>query len=222
MEIKQKFVPDGLKNNPNKDMSEIKVITIHNTGNYAAGATAKMHADYQYTGSGGREASWHYTVDADEVWQSFDDKRMCWHAGDGKGQGNASSIGIEICVHDKAGFPKACENAAKLTAQLLHKHGLTIEQVVQHYDWSGKDCPAELRNGRWGVPWEYFIEVVRTAHRYMALIPQPAPVSHEPSAWAKASWDKAVARKIFDGTNPTSPPTREQLAVVLDRLGLLG
>jgi len=212
LEIKQKLVPDGMKNNPNKDMSEIKFITIHNTGNYTAGATAKMHADYQYTGSGGREASWHYTVDADEVWQSFDDKRMCWHAGDGKGPGNMSSIGIEICVHDKAGFPKACENAAKLTAQLLCKHGLTV--VKQHYDWSGKDCPNELRSGRWGVPWDYFLEMVKACYQYTLIQP---PADTAPSSWAAEAARWCVENGITDGTRPKDTPTREELWVMLYR-----
>lgn len=41
------------------------------------------------------------------------------------------------------------------------------------------------------------------------------------SDWAKASWNKAVAKKIFDGTDPQGNVTREMLAVVLDRCGLL-
>lgn len=43
----------------------------------------------------------------------------------------------------------------------------------------------------------------------------------KPSTWAAASWEKAVAKKILDGSSPTGALTREQLAVVLDRLGLL-
>ena len=43
----------------------------------------------------------------------------------------------------------------------------------------------------------------------------------KPSAWAEESWKKAVEKKILDGESPQSPLTREQLAVVLDRLGLL-
>ncbi len=43
-----------------------------------------------------------------------------------------------------------------------------------------------------------------------------------PSPWAKQSWDRAAALKILDGTSPKGALTREQLAVVLDRLGLLG
>ena len=43
----------------------------------------------------------------------------------------------------------------------------------------------------------------------------------QPSSWAKEAWEKAVALGIFDGTNPQGPLTREQAAVILDRLGLL-
>lgn len=43
------------------------------------------------------------------------------------------------------------------------------------------------------------------------------------SSWSvrDGSWKKAVAKGIFDGTMPQAPATREQLAAVLDRMGLL-
>jgi hypothetical protein len=41
------------------------------------------------------------------------------------------------------------------------------------------------------------------------------------SEWANDSWQKAVATKLLDGTMPRSPLTREQLAVVLNRLDLI-
>lgn len=41
------------------------------------------------------------------------------------------------------------------------------------------------------------------------------------SDWAKESWNKAVSKGILDGTEPQGAVTREMLAVVLDRLGLL-
>ena len=43
----------------------------------------------------------------------------------------------------------------------------------------------------------------------------------QPSPWAKEAWELAVKLGIFDGTNPQGPLTREQAAVILDRLGLL-
>ena len=39
--------------------------------------------------------------------------------------------------------------------------------------------------------------------------------------WAQEAWDKAVASGIFDGTRPRDPLTRQEAAVVFDRMGLL-
>ncbi len=44
---------------------------------------------------------------------------------------------------------------------------------------------------------------------------------NEPSDWAKESWDLCVEKGIFDGTNPKGNLTREQAAVVFDRMGLV-
>lgn len=44
-----------------------------------------------------------------------------------------------------------------------------------------------------------------------------APVS----AWAKSAWDKACKAGIFDGTAPQGLITREQVAIVLDKAGLI-
>ena len=41
------------------------------------------------------------------------------------------------------------------------------------------------------------------------------------STWASPQWEKAVRAGVFDGTRPGGSMTREQEAVVLDRLGLL-
>lgn len=159
--LHQRLVSATAGNHPNRTMKSIEYITIHNTGNHAATAGAKSHAFYQSAGSGGSKASWHYTVDSKEVWQSFLDHQECWHAGDGAGAGNRSSIGIEICVNDMGGFRAACDNAAHLTASLLKKHGLSVDRVVQHHHWSGKNCPKELRSGAWGVNWGAFVANVK-------------------------------------------------------------
>ena len=41
------------------------------------------------------------------------------------------------------------------------------------------------------------------------------------SDWAKAAWEKAGQSGVLDGTAPGSPLTREQAALMLERLGLL-
>ena len=40
------------------------------------------------------------------------------------------------------------------------------------------------------------------------------------SSWAKASWDKAVAKGITDGTAPRATASREAVITMLDRIGL--
>ena len=114
IKIHQNLVAHGLPNHPGRNMTSISYLTIHTTGNRNASATAEAHARLQARGNGGRTASWHYTVDENEIWQSFDDKQMCWHTG--TQIGNENSIGIEICVNSRSGFKKASENAAWLSS----------------------------------------------------------------------------------------------------------
>ena len=47
------------------------------------------------------------------------------------------------------------------------------------------------------------------------------PAKATPGTWAQESWDKAVSKGILDGTNPQGAVTREMLAVILDRIGLI-
>jgi len=203
LEIKQKLVPPGLKNNPNRPLKAVNYVTIHTTGNNAASANAKMHADYQFNGSGGREASWHYTVDKGEIWQSFLDAQSCWHAGNVTG--NAESIGIEICVNDRAGFPAACKLAAELTAALLKKHGLGLDRVKQHFDWSGKNCPLEIRAGNWGVTWagflasvnEFLTDPARPPEEITADALVAAGVSNDKKYWLDVLTGRVAANPAF-------------------------
>ncbi|NCB64171.1 MAG: N-acetylmuramoyl-L-alanine amidase [Clostridia bacterium] len=45
--------------------------------------------------------------------------------------------------------------------------------------------------------------------------------SKHADTWAQEAWDKAKAQGVFDGTMPQAPLTREQGALILERLGLL-
>ena len=69
-------------------------------------------------------------VDDHSAYQSFEDDIQCWHAGDGQGTGNLKSIAIEICVNKDGNFTQACENAASLTADLMDKYNIPMENVV--------------------------------------------------------------------------------------------
>jgi len=191
MKIYQKLVPSGLGNHPNRLLTAINYITIHTTGNRNPSTTAAAHARLQARGNDGRQASWHYTVDENEIWQSFKDKQQCWHTG--TSVGNKTSIGIEICVNSQKGFLKACEKAAWLTAHLLKKHHLNIKNILQHYDWSGKNCPSELRSSVWGVSWGDFLKMVK-----LNLGEENSVLSTMRKADIK--FDHKHWRSVFDGT----------------------
>lgn len=161
---------------------------------------------------GCNQSSWHYTVDSKEIWQSFEDNSQCWHAGDGVGLGNSSSIAIEICVNDKASFKQACQNASWLVSELLKKHNLGIDRVVQHNKWSGKNCPPELQSGAWEITWDEFIGMVKQKLNLSDIL-----AKGEASEWASEAWTWATKIGLTDGTKPKENCTREQLVTILHR-----
>src|SRR5699024_9619372 len=87
-----------------------------------------------------------YTVDDKEAWQTLEDNQQGWHAGDGSGSGNTESIGVEICENSDGDFQKAVSNAQGLIKDLMDKHNISIDNVVTHKNWSGKNCPHLLLN----------------------------------------------------------------------------
>lgn len=158
-----------LTNNPNRLMSSPPAfVTIHNTDNTSVGADADSHHSYLANDGWGRKVSWHYTVDEKQALQHFRDQRVLWHTGTTKG--NESSVGIELAMDaDKAGqaimgegnYRATVDNGAKLTAFLLDEYDLNPGDVRQHYDWSKKNCPSQLRRARYGITWDDFMGMVR-------------------------------------------------------------
>ena len=144
----------------------IKYIVWHYTaGSSSAPGRAKgMKSSWEKT----QRASADFGVDDRDICQFNPDLKNynCWHCGDklnpysggGKYHGkatNRNSIGIEICSNLKKGYDaskvghegwyyteEALNNAVKLTKILMKKFNIPIENVIRHYDVSGKSCPA--------------------------------------------------------------------------------
>lgn len=128
---------------------KIKYIVIHDTGNKSLGANADAH--YRYFNSGYVGQSAHYFVDQNEVIQIIEDNDTAWHVGDGKGKygiTNNNSIGIEICVND-GDYTREVQLTIELTAYLMKKHNINMDNVVRHYDASKKNCPAFMSKNNW-------------------------------------------------------------------------
>lgn len=159
--IIEEFIPVGRKNRPGYAMAP-KYITIHNTGSLGAGSDAKAHSGYIRSDSAANApVSWHYTVDDKVVYQHLPTSENGWHSGDGSGDGNRKSIGVEICQHSDGDGVKIEENAQKLVAWLVENVDSLLpfpECMKQHFDWSGKNCPSVIRARPNG--WALFIEGV--------------------------------------------------------------
>ena len=78
--------------------------------------------------------------------------------------GNLNSIGVESCVNKGSDVYYTWQKLAKLVAKLMDDNNFTIEQVVQHHYFSGKDCPWTKRNS--GL-WEYFKTVILAEYQML-------------------------------------------------------
>lgn len=122
-------------------------ITVHNTANDASAGN-----EIKYMITNNNQVSYHVAVDDKEVIQAIPFNRNAWHCGDGQGNGNRKSIGIEICYSKSGGarYAAAEENTVQYIAKLLKEFGWGIERVKKHQDWNGKYCPHRiLSESRW-------------------------------------------------------------------------
>jgi N-acetylmuramoyl-L-alanine amidase CwlA len=171
LKVVQDFIPAGNSNRPGKKLAATS-ITIHNTDNDDPGANAAAHAKYQKGADARkRKVSWHFTVDDAGIYQSLPINEVGWHAASSKG--NATSIGIEICMNAGLDAPAAYKRAALLTAVLAFQNGIKVSsQILQHHDWSGKNCPRVLRATANG--WKDFLEQIKQFRNSLTDVPAPA------------------------------------------------
>ena len=149
MNIQKKITPYNFTANSNKLNY---YIVIHYVG---AVSTAKNNVDYYAREK--LQASAHYFVDENSIWQSVEDYNNAWHCGGGlQGSGghsfyqkckNSNSIGIEMCVKKTAGGEwyfenETIENTVELVKYLMKKYNIPVDRVIRHYDVTGKICPA--------------------------------------------------------------------------------
>ncbi len=127
--------------------SSIKYIVIHFTANN--GDTAEGNCNY-FQGTN-RNASAHYFVDENKIYQSVKDSDTAWHCGAKKYYHsycrNNNSIGVELCsrIDNKGKYyfkSETVNNAVNLVKHLMKKYNITIDRIVRHYDVTHKICPA--------------------------------------------------------------------------------
>lgn len=151
--------PCNFTNFSNKDSRNVEYVVFHYTGNSKDSAWANVN----YFMGANRDASAHYFVDDENIYQSVDVNDVAWHCGAytyyHASCRNSNSIGIEMCCtagNYKVG-PAALENAAQLGAALCKYLGITDvdKYIVRHYDVSHKKCPAQMA-GASNAEWDAF------------------------------------------------------------------
>lgn len=126
--------------------SRIKYIVVHYTANNGDTAWGNTKYFQEYRG-----ASAHYFVDENSVWRSVEDNNIAWHCGTSGAYRhpycrNSNSIGVELCSRkDSKGVyyikDETVATTIELVKELMQKYNISIENVIRHYDVTGKICP---------------------------------------------------------------------------------
>lgn len=141
-------------------------IVIHYTAN--PGSTAKQNRDY-FEGlkdSGETFASAQFVIGlSGEIIQCVPCNEMAYCSN----ELNEMCISIEMCHPDETGNFKdeTYNNCVYLVAQLMNYYGLDMDQLIRHYDVTGKNCPKYFveHDDRWEV-FKGFVEEYRERYRH--------------------------------------------------------
>lgn len=125
---------------PQISMEQVNYIAIHYTAN--PGSTAVSNRNYfeNLATTQDNKVSSHFVIGLEgEVVQCIPTSEISYATN----SRNVDTISIECCHPDETGqFNTATyDSAVKLTAWLCTRFGLTSDQVIRHYDVTGKDCP---------------------------------------------------------------------------------
>lgn len=192
---------------------QVRYLVIHYTA--SPNDTAKGNGAYfarEHTGT-----SAHYFVDEDTVVCSVPEECVAWHCGANHYRHphcrNGNSIGIEICTKaDERGYffdPCAVERAKELVRELMRRYGIGPEQVLRHYDVTGKCCPAPFVEQ---AAWEEF-QGGLLMYQNLEEVP----------AWGRPTIEKLVERGLLRGDGEQLELSHDlvRTMVILDRAGVL-
>ena len=211
LEITQDIIPPENCGRPLHRPMTPTFITIHSTDNTARSADAWHNAHAMKSGlpaphNRTQFLTWHFTVDDHSIYQSLPTTETGEHA-DFEGDGNRTSIGIEMCVNRGSDCAATLDRTAQLTAQLMHQYQIPLSNVVPHMHWrkiryiDGRDfgykqCPRLLLDhGRLGPKWNAFLDQVAfyaTRSTFYDFWPMKAP----PSSHADEQWPMSPLRPL--------------------------
>lgn len=206
--------------------------TVESCGALFARTSTAASANYGI-GSDGRIAL--YVDEADRSWASSNganDHRAVTIEVANSGGGpdwpvseRAYAALIDLCtdICKRNGIRKLLWRGDKSLVGQVDKQNMTA-----HRWFAAKACPGDYLYSRFGDIADQvnkrLEEEIVTQEQFDAMMEAylARQRAQESSSWSRQAWDKAEEAGVFDGTAPQAPLSREQAAVVLDRLGLLG
>lgn len=166
-----------------RDLSAVKYIVIHYTGN--KGDTAEGNAKY-FAGSNTRVAGAHYFVSGNgDVWESIPMKFTAYAVGGlysrSGGAGtyygkctNTNSVSIELCDCTKnASWEQML--AVRQLVQHIQKQCPNAKTIIRHWDVNGKSCPGPM-TGKDDKKWKHLKNKILYNYQYKAKVTRKAAI----------------------------------------------
>lgn len=91
--------------------------------------------------------------------------------------------------------------------------------MTVHRDYANKACPGDYLYNKMELIALEVNEII--SNKKIVNNKEEILDNSKASSWSAKSWQKLIDKGATDGSNPRGNCTREQLAVILDRLGLL-
>lgn len=151
------ILPMNEYSRPGTKLDAVNGVVVHYIGN--PGTTAEQNRSYyeQLAQTHETKVSSHFLIGIDgKIIQCvpLDEVAYC------SNNRNGDTISIECCHADKSGqFSKATmDSLIKLLGWLADTYGLRQEQIIRHYDVTGKQCPRYYVN--YPEEWEHLLDSV--------------------------------------------------------------
>jgi len=156
------FLPINEYSRPGLLIDEVNSIVIHYIGN--PGTTAQQNRNYfaNLGITGETHASSNFIVCLDgQILQCVPVDEIAYASNNR----NVDSISIELCHPDETGkfTEETYASAIRLTVWLCQQYGLTQDDVIRHFDVTGKECPKYFTDNE--DAWEAFRADVAEALR---------------------------------------------------------
>lgn len=138
--VTRDLIPVNRYSRPGTELKKIEGVVIHYVGNPATTAQANRNYFASLADTGATYASSHFVVGLEgEIIECVPMTEVAYCSN----ERNEDTISIEVCHGDETGefSPETMESLVKLTAWLVYTFDLETEDVIRHYDVTGKICP---------------------------------------------------------------------------------